>query len=137
MPDEHGERLGSCRRLLRVARVMIDNGSSYRSKDFPGNTSRPAPDLHPAVHAQDQRQGPTLHSNELARMAYARVYNSSSVRHRQFRYAEMGRMVSTPPLWEATGNNPPAEAEEHLTRHVWRVGHGVRNRNSLSETRCR
>ena len=55
---------------VRVERVMTDNGSCYRSKSLPSSlqTPRPPPNLHQALHAQDQRQGRALHPDRAARM---------------------------------------------------------------------
>ena len=55
---------------IKVERVMTDNGSCYRSKTFRASlqTSRSAPDLHQALHAENQWESRALHPDKLARM---------------------------------------------------------------------
>ena len=54
---------------VTVARVMTDNGSCYRSR-LPRRLPRSRPQAHPhqALHAEDQRQGRTLHPDRPARV---------------------------------------------------------------------
>ena len=48
---------------VTVSRVMTDNGGCYKSRAFRAACNAPRPQTHPnqALHAQDQRQGRTLH----------------------------------------------------------------------------
>ena len=53
---------------VTVERVMTDNGSCYKSFAFRKMLQAPWPQAHPyqALHAEDQRQGRALHSNQPA-----------------------------------------------------------------------
>jgi transposase len=55
---------------VKVERVMTDNGSCYKSFAFRKACKRLRPQAHPhqTIYPEDQRQGRTLHSDQLARV---------------------------------------------------------------------
>ena len=69
-------------RGVRVERVMSDNGSGYVSRLFAKacRLLRHPPPADQALHAEDQRQGRTLHPDTLREWAYALPYRSADSR---------------------------------------------------------
>ena len=55
---------------IRIERVMTDNGSCYRSKMFQSACKRlrPSPNLHQALHPEDQRKSRAFHPNRASPM---------------------------------------------------------------------
>jgi Integrase core domain len=67
----HPRRAGHDRQRLRLPLAAVPQGLP---------DARPAPPAHPALHAQDQRQGRALHPDLLREWAYALPYRSSDTR---------------------------------------------------------
>jgi transposase InsO family protein len=67
---------------------MTDNGSCYRVKEVPKSLqrTRPAPGLHPALHAKTNGKAERFIQTALCEWAYARAYHNSDQRSAELIY---------------------------------------------------